>query len=441
MRDYKQMQEIQKLKQQAADDATEASADSAGDNGKEAARYSHRSPGFRGWVQYLAEYYKWPILIGLVIIIGVGIGIAQVNRVSNPDLCAMYVGPYYLPPVEQEHLKTSFATLAGENAGDYNADGEFRLDFLDITVTHLTDADGIQYTYDDQNTAYMRFQTELRAGDTLLYFLEPYYYRQAKAENILLPLETLGMDESLSFDGYGIYLGELESYELAGLNKMPADTVVCLRRSPEHDAIDYGRTIENWEHHRDLLLQLIAYRSPSAPTPAKGEPDVTLLFVGEQTAFRSIRLPLEAMLSSLTPDTNADGVNIGSLRAIPRFGTTAELRVRAKEIRTELVTGDCMLYLLDPEAFAYASSHGLLEKLPDGLQSRDAAVDGCGLKLSGLKLAEADGFCGLPANSILCLRRNPAAEPESYGRTEADFEAAKTVFLKLAAYSGSGNQN
>ncbi len=431
MRDYKQMQEIQKLKQQAEKEQPggETKAEDA-----ESKKYEHRAPGFRGWLSYLLEYYKWQILIGLLILVGVIAGISQIHRTSNPDLSLMYIGPYYLTPAEQEKLEASVSALSGEAAGDYNGDGEFRFDFLDLTVAHVTDADGLQYTYDQQNAAYTRFQTELRAGDSLLYFLEPYYYRQAKAEGVLQPLEELGVDVSVSFDGYGIYLGDLDGYELPGFTRMPADTVVCLRRSPEQDAISYGRTVEVWEAHRDLLLQLLSYRSENRADETDAVSDLTLFYAGEQPVFRSIRLPIEQLLSSLTEDSNGDGVCKGTLSAVTRSGSALYGEVAAKEIRTELVAGDSLLWLLDEEAFAYARDHHLLEALPEELAGLEAAVDGYGLTLSSLELYEAEGFSELAGSAVLCLRRNPETETESYGRTVENFRIAEQVFRLLAGY-------
>ena len=244
MRDYKQMQEIQRMRE-AAEKAEDQQEVSPGEREKD--RYGKRKPGFKGWASYVYEYYKWPIVIGLVILLGIGAGISQLRQAANPDLSVMYVGPFYLAPPYRTQLEEQVASLSGEEtAGDYNGDGEYKFSLLDITVDYLTDTEGMQYLYDDGNGALTRFQTELRAGDALLYFLEPYYYRQAKTEGILHPLVELGESYAAkSFDGYGVYLGDLDGYLLEGFSRMPAETVVCLRRSPEKDAIDYGRSTED----------------------------------------------------------------------------------------------------------------------------------------------------------------------------------------------------
>ena len=438
MRDYKQMQEIQRLREESARAESDPESASEGTSGeREKDRYGKRKPGFRGWASYVYEYYKWPILIGLVILFGIGAGISQLRRAANPDLAVMYVGPFYLSPSYQTQLEEQVAFLSGEEiAGDYNGDGEYKFSLLDITVDYLTDSQGVQYLYDDGNSALTRFQTEIRAGDALLYFLEPYYYRQAKAEGILQPLEALGETYAAkSFDGYGVYLGDLDGYLLDGFSRMPARTVVCLRRSPEEDSITYGRTVKDWEHHRDLFCRLLDYTDGAAADPNEGcEPDVTLLVVGETPVLRSIRRPMEALLSEKVADGNGDGKRVGQVKDFLRSGTEAARALRAKEVRTELVTGNSMVWILDEEAFLYAKEKGLLAPLPEEFAGRENAVDGCALRLYALDIYAAEGFCELYSNSYLCLRRSPETETESYGRTQEAYERAKDVFTALVNY-------
>ncbi len=434
MRDYKQMQEIQRLKAQESEKEREGETEQDAAE-RESDRYAHRSPGFSGWFAYIREYYKWPILIGLILAVAVIAGTVQLHANSNPDLAMMYVGPYYLTAAERTKMENSLTSLDTANGGDYNQDGEFRFDFLDLTIAYLKDADGKQYLYDEQNNAYTRFQTELRAGDALLYFLQPRYYKQAKNEGILQPLDELGIDPSLSFDGYGIYIGELDGYALEGFTRMPANTVVCLRRSPDKDAIAYGRTVENWEHHRDMLLHLVNYRDPEqTAVPTDALPDVKLFTVGSEPVIRSFRSPAEQLLASLSEDANGDGMQIGRIESLTRAGSNAQREVIAKQIRTELVTGDSFLWLLDEASFRYACEKELLTPLPSGLADTDAAVDGYGLRLSGLTLSGAEGFRFLEQNLILCLRRSPKEDVEPYGRTVLQYEQAQKIFLQLAKY-------
>lgn len=426
MRDYKQMQEIQKLREQAETDHSEHDG-----NRDESEKYTKRNPGLKGWLEYIAEYYKWPILIGAVVAIGLIVGAVQMAQTANPDLSTMYVGPFYLTPTEQDKFQAEIAALSGDKAGDYNGDGEYRFDFLDITLSHLTDADGVQYTYDDKNTAYTRFMTELRAGDTLLYFLEPYFYRQALADDILMPLSELGVDPSLSRDGYGIAIGDLDAYELNGFRRMPIETVVCLRRSPDKDAVSYGRTIENWNAHRDAFLSIVNYKTTTRVLDTQTPADVTLFYAGAQPVYKSMRYDIETALTALITDENGDGRRKCALHAITKSGSDAHWQLGSKAIRTELITGGSFLMLLDEESFRYAMDHGLLEELPEKLQNASGAKEGHGILLSSLPIYNTDGFHELASLSYLCLRKAPDDGVENYGRTQNDYESAKKLFETL----------
>lgn len=431
MRDYKQMKEVQRLRAQA-----EAEGTSPEDTRDEQEKYQKRGPGFKGWMEYIGEYYKWPILIVGVIVVGIVISISQMASTANPDLSMMYVGPFYMNTTEKDNLGNSIASLSGEVAGDYNQDGHFRFDFLDLTVSHLQDSEGVEYTYDDQNTTYTRFQTELRAGDTLLYFLEPYFYRQALAEDILAPLEQLGIDPALSADGYGIAIGDLDCYELPGFSKMPPEAVVCLRRSPEQDAISYGRTAEVWEYHKALFVAMAAYKSEDRVIDTETPADFTLFYAGEEPIYKSVRLPVEALLNKLTDDANGDGVKRGVLGDITRSGNDLTSEMIQKAVRTRLVTGGECLFLLDKKAYDYALEQGLLAPLPEELASLEGAVDGVALKLNSLPLYNTEGYHELEAVSYLCMRKAPAEGEETYGRTEADHASALKMFKALAKYKG-----
>lgn len=431
MRDYKQMQEVQKLRQQAAPQGEPDQPET-----DESEKYTKRSPGFKGWMEYIVEYYKWPILFGVVLVSAILFAVSQTASTANPDLSMMYVGPFYMSPQEQDKLGETVALLSGEKAGDYNEDGNFRYDFLDLTISHVRDQEGIEYTYDDQNTAYTRFQTELRAGDTVLYFLEPYFYRLALSEGILTPLSELGIDPSLSYDGYGIPIGNLDCYELDGFDEMPAEALVCIRRSPGQDAISYGRTQESWEHHRDLLLAMVGYRSQSRVIDTETAPDVTLFYVGEEPIYKSVRLPVEKLLNQMAPDANGDGKTRCNLREITRSGSGLTHEILTKQIRTQLITGGEFLMLLDEDSYQYAKKNGLLAELPEELTGAVGAADDIALRFNSLKLRSAEGFCDLEAVSYLCLRKPPEEGIESYGRTEAEYQAALELFLLLAEYEG-----
>lgn len=440
MRDYKQMQEIKRLREQA--EKEEAERAKAGESGEEAAperekdRYSHRKPGFKGWISYLFEYYRWPIVICLVILVGIVVGVSQIRDAANPDYALLYVGPPYLAPNYEKQLESTLADLSGvgDLPGDCNGDGEYKVRFRDVTVSIMTDAEGEKHTVDEGNDALGVYHTELTAGEAMLYFLESSFYWDAKGSGVLQRIEDISEEYAAkSFDGYGVYLGDLDAYALDGLSRMPAETVVCLRRSPADEDLSYGREEDEWTYHRDLFLRLLGYDDGVADTVNAGsDADVTLLVVCESPVCRSVRRPVDEALSKLVSDGNGDGKRVGRMETILRSGSTAARELQAKEVRTELVTGDSMLWLLDEEAYTFAKERGLLAELPGELADRENAVDGLAVKLYTLDCFGKEGFCELHGSAYLCLRRDPAAEAEPYGRTSEAYERAKAVFLELA---------
>lgn len=432
MRDYKQMKEIEELKK-AQENSEQETPESDSSSDSESSRYSHRGPGFSGWISYVWEYYKWPILIGLILVIGLSIGIGQATSNSNPDLSITYVGPFYISVENQQELKDSIALLSGDCNGDYNDDGEFRLSFLDLTVTFVKDAAQVTYTYDEQNSAYTRFQTELRAGDTLLYFLEPNYYAEAKSEGILQPIKEITEDASVSFDGFGIHLGDLAIYQLPGFCRMPASTVICLRQSPAADAISYGRKTENWEYHRSLMQAMIKYKGENNPSLPSGNPDLTVLYVGPSYIYRYMENAFLASAGSFCADINSDKVCVWSLNKQQVTGFDAN-DSNTKNAKIELVTGSDFILLLSEQAYTYALDHNLLEELPEEAKDIVSDVNNYGIRLSSLPIYETEAFSGFPGETILCLRKNPDSETESFGRSKAHFESAREAFLKMANY-------
>ena len=440
MRDYKQMKEIQELRKQAeTEEAAVPEETVSGETPSENDRYAHRAPGFKGWISHIWEYYKWPILIIGVILIGIIIGLRQALSSANPDLAVTYVGPFYLSVDNQNELRNEFAELAGENQGDFNGDGEFKCSLLDLTITYVRDAEQNTYVYDEQNSVYTRFQTELRAGDTLLYFLDQRYYLEAKGEGILQKLDTVLEDASLSFDGYGLYLGDLPCYSRPGFARMPAGTVVCLRQSPSQDAIRYNRTEDSWLNHVAILRAMVLDEKKEEK-PAAGD-DVTLFYASSEPCFRSYEEAIRSLAGPLTADVNGDGVRSFGVRSVCISGSDSEKELMRREAKTEMVTGTTYLWIVNEEMFRYAKERGLLEPLPEAFSSHAAAADGYGLQLSGIPLGNADGFSSLRKDSILCLRRDPAGETESYGRTSEGFAVAKAVFEGFLALTDKDAEN
>lgn len=216
---------------------------------------------FKEWFENLWYRYKWLLICVAVLAVFLAVSLVQVLSAKKPDVTIMYVGPAYITPEDRDRLMTSMESLAP----DYNNDGAVATDILDITLHRVYDAnDSSNYTlYDQNNEAYTRFQTELRVGDAVLYILDSTFYDECVELNILTPLEEIfGKDAvpSGAVGEYGISIGSLDAQYLPGFDKIPDDMVICLRRSPDKDAIKYNRKEELWESNKEAFERIVQYK-------------------------------------------------------------------------------------------------------------------------------------------------------------------------------------
>jgi hypothetical protein len=186
----------------------------------------------------------------------------QYFSTKDPDVNILHVGPMYISPESSDKLKGTIAGLSE----DYNDDGDINVALLDITVNKFGNEDaGIDpINYDQNNNALKRFQTEIRAGDAVIYALDEEFFEICLEEKLLSPLSEVFSDEILpenTVKCYGVKIADLDAYKLDGLSSIPETAILCLRRSPELDPIKYGRTAEIWEGNRKTFENILKYKA------------------------------------------------------------------------------------------------------------------------------------------------------------------------------------
>lgn len=213
---------------------------------------------FREWIENIWYHYKWMIIFGGMLAAFIIISVVQLVATKDPDVNILHVGPMYISPAAAENIE---ATL-GDFADDINDDGDIAVNILDITVNKVGTDEIDPVNYDEQNKALQRFQTEIRAGDAVIYILDEEYFDICVTEGLLTPLDEIIDDAYMpekTVDGYGIPVTELDSFKLEGLSNVPETAILCLRRSPDKDPIKYGRTMEVWEANRNTFIKLVEY--------------------------------------------------------------------------------------------------------------------------------------------------------------------------------------
>lgn len=218
---------------------------------------------FGEWVENIWYHYKWLIIFGGMLVAFLAISIGQMAATKDPDVNILHVGPMYISSGAADRIENTMAQFTG----DVNGDGKIKVDMLDITVNKFGTNESNAVNYDDRNKALQRFQTEIRAGDAVIYALDKEFFDICIEEKLLTPLNEVIDDAYMpekTVEGYGIYVSELDAFELEGLSSFPKTAILCLRRSPDKDPIKYGRTQEVWEGNRDAFIQLVKYIAPES---------------------------------------------------------------------------------------------------------------------------------------------------------------------------------
>lgn len=218
---------------------------------------------FGEWVENIWYHYKWLIIFGGMLVAFLAISIGQMAATKDPDVNILHVGPMYISSGAADRIENTMAQFTG----DVNGDGKIKVDMLDITVNKFGTNESNAVNYDDRNKALQRFQTEIRAGDAVIYALDKEFFDICIEEKLLTPLNEVIDDAYMpekTVEGYGIYVSELDAFELEGLSSFPKTAILCLRRSPDKDPIKYGRTQEVWDGNRDAFIQLVKYIAPES---------------------------------------------------------------------------------------------------------------------------------------------------------------------------------
>lgn len=228
------------------------------------------------------------MIISIALIIALVIfAVVSCSRNDEPDVNILYVGPLKLSVSVQDLLQNSLQdmipdangdgekllsvqSIAAETRyenfpilgeGDYVSDGEIILadpsadvEYSQIIVNADLDSDTRE-----------QFNMAVTIGDSVIYFMEEYYFDLAMAMKVIAPLDTVLDPENMPEnprDAYSVYLKDLDIYSLPGFDTMPEDVIVCIRRFPNSEAGEllYGRTKEQYNANVELFNKLFAYK-------------------------------------------------------------------------------------------------------------------------------------------------------------------------------------
>ncbi len=286
-------------------------------------------------------YYKWYILVGSLILLTVVLATVQCVTKIEPDVNILYIGDYDVGDrdVINEQLMQYYEDIDG--------DGQKNLSLAFMGIA------------DEQTKS--RLQTEVIAGDHVIYILDPAHYQYLLKYDVLASLqEVLGFVPEGALDKYGVPIKYLDLSTLPGFDKMPLNSVLCIRGT-NGGKINYKEASENYKNNVKLFKALAAYKGESLR-----HTEITLAKITTNTMTQN---GIYALEESMYYVTRLNDIKHLPYLAFTEYGLhTAEgepvFGDNEKEKALELATGNKIL-LLDKVAYDFLSEKGALKDITE----------------------------------------------------------------------------
>lgn len=212
---------------------------------------------FLRWLDNYWYHYKWPTIFVAVALIAVIIIVAQMSERREYDFQYVYAGPVTLSTEDTESMAAVLADLArGE---------EFPSPEVALTAYYLKAQS--QITTEDAYTAQLlqsnreAFGGQVLSGNALIFFMDPLFYAEQGAEGIgfLAVRDYLpNVPDAALIGECGLRLDATVLYEQECFQKLPGDTVVCLRTAVSVQSSITGReqALAYHDRYEDVFRKL-----------------------------------------------------------------------------------------------------------------------------------------------------------------------------------------
>lgn len=329
-------------------------------------------------------YYKWHILIGLLVLVTVTVATVQCMAKTEPDVTVLYVGLKDIG-ADREAMTAEF----GGYFDDVNGDGDksIRFTFMGTTDTATS----------------TRFQTEMAAGDHLIYIVNDEYYKRLVNSKILAPLsETSGfVQDNAMEDGYGIRLKYLNIGETEGFGSIERNSILCMRGN-NGDRVDYEKADKLYKNSLKFFRSLFEYDNGNTHI----ETNVTLIgaqSMKEETVFAmeySVYNIIREKDKTLVPLLNYSDYKL-SYDKYNQMITDEDI-----EAAIEQTAQGSKVLLLDKAAYIYLRDKGALASLKDLGIKGDNTEEEYGVCLKNTELGKTPGFAVANKEMYLCGTKN-----------------------------------
>lgn len=191
-------------------------------------KQSIKNLSFTERIRHIWYYYKWFIVVGLIVTGFLLVCMVQCSNKKEPDAVLMYAGPQPVSSNYYQYINSALSLVMQE---DYNGDGYKTADILELTLATEKAETATQVaiqTMQHQTTNRERFYIERTTGPSIIYLIDKKIY--PSMTDHLVPLtDALGYLPENAIDEYGIPLSQLECYKKTDMKYLPSDAILCIR--------------------------------------------------------------------------------------------------------------------------------------------------------------------------------------------------------------------
>lgn len=216
-------------------------------------------------------HYKWHSVVALFLVIVILVCTLQMCSQIEYDAYILYAGEYAFTRTSEDGDIPTYVGTANafkRVSEDISGDGEINVSLSDML--YMTDAQYAEYVekHGQEPDTKLLYEDMQRLGnlmvssDYFVLFISPEVYEKFAYEGDTPRFEKL---EQYTKDGveyeyyseYAIKLASLDFYELAYINSLPEDTLVCFRRIGVFG--NNSGVKRNYEAGKEVLKKILAY--------------------------------------------------------------------------------------------------------------------------------------------------------------------------------------
>lgn len=199
-------------------------------------------------------YYKWFVMLGIVVVTFLGIATVQYFTKTEPDVSLFYVGSTSISDARCEEIISSVK----ERIQDTNGDGKIGVDLQSVVL--LSDLDLLSKGQEIQAMEeYQTYSNEILSGDGAILLLDEYFYSELAQSGALVNLFEISSElPSSAIDYFGLKLSKTKLFREEGFSSLPSDTIVCLKFAPAVSGMSPEEKAEKDEMNRAVFRQLFS---------------------------------------------------------------------------------------------------------------------------------------------------------------------------------------